>query len=143
MSKQIHNGEGDRRQQVKFRAPESLIEEFDAFVDAAEEYDHRAHALRAAMRRMLGEADEADAPRQPPVEEELRTSYLALVALANYAGIVPHEVATVELSTRLGKNQKVIEKTVLTELRKRGYLRQLTNIQGTDRAWKVRGYDEV
>ena len=141
MSKQIHDGEGDRPQQVKFRARAELIERFDALVETSEEYSNRSDALRAAMRRMLGSGDEHAAPLAPPTDDELREGYLTLVGLSNYAGLVPHDIATNELSTRLGKNQKVVERRVLGELRKRGYLQQLTNRQSTNRAWKLRGMD--
>ena len=141
MSKQIRESEGDRRKQVKFRAGAELVERFDALVETSEEYSNRSDALRAAMRRMLGSGDEHAAPLAPPTDDELREAYLTLVGLSNYAGLVPHDIATTELSTRLGKNQQVVERRVLGELRQRGYLQQLTNRQGTDRAWKLRGMD--
>lgn len=142
MSKQIHNGEADRRKQVKFRADSSLIEQFDEMVEQSDEFDHRADALRAAMRRSIGAADESSAPLEPPVEEELRTAYLTLVRLSNFAGIIPHDIAVAELSTTLAKNQKVIERRILGKLRRRGYLQHICNIQGTDRSWKLRGHND-
>ena len=141
MSKQIHDGEGDRRQQVKFRADAELIERFDALVETSEEFESRAGALRSAMRRMLGSGDEHAAPLAPPTDDELREAYLTLVGLSNYAGVVPHDIATSELSTRLAKSQEIVERRVLGKLRSRGYLQQLTNVQGTERAWKLRGLD--
>ena len=141
MSKQIHDGEGDRRKQVKFRAGAELVERFDALVETSEEYSNRSDALRAAMRRMLGNGDEHAAPLAPPTDDELREAYLTLVGLSNYAGVVPHDIATSELSTRLAKSQEIVERRVLGKLRSRGYLQQLTNVQGTERAWKLRGLD--
>jgi len=141
MSKQIHDGESDRRKQVKFRADAELIERFDALVETSGEFESRANALRAAMRRMLGSGDEHAAPLAPPTDDELREAYLVLVGLSNYAGVVPHDIATSELSTRLAKSQEVVERRVLGKLRNRGYLQQLTNVQGTGRAWKLRGFD--
>jgi Arc/MetJ-type ribon-helix-helix transcriptional regulator len=141
MSKQIHDGESDRRKQVKFRAGAELVERFDALVETSEEYSNRSDALRAAMRRMLGNGDEHAAPLAPPTDDELREAYLTLVGLSNYAGVVPHDIATSELSTRLAKSQEVVERRVLGKLRSRGYLQQLTNVQGTERAWKLRGLD--
>jgi hypothetical protein len=142
MSQQLHSGETSRRKQVKFRADEGLVEEFDAFIENSDEYEHRSTGLKAAMRRMLGDADESDAPREPPADEELRTAYMALVGLANYAGIIPHKIATNELSTRLGKSQELVERTVLAELRSRGYLAHKTTWNSSYRAWKLRGVDE-
>ena len=141
MSKQIHDGENDRRKQVKFRAGAELVERFDALVETSEEYSNRSDALRAAMRRMLGNGDEHAAPLAPPTDDELREAYLTLVGLSNYAGVVPHDIATSELSTRLAKSQEIVERRVLGKLRSRGYLQQLTNVQGTERAWKLRGLD--
>lgn len=140
MSKQIHD-EGDRRKQVKFRADESLIDEFDALVETNDEYDNRSDALRGAMRRMLGDADESDAPREPPVEETLRTAYLTLIGMANHRGIVPHDIAVAELSTQLARSQSIVNRRVLGKLRKRGYLRQLVGERTVDRAWQVRGME--
>lgn len=141
MSKQIHDGESDRRKQVKFRAGAELVERFDALVETSEEYSNRSDALRAAMRRMLGNGDEHAAPLAPPTDDELREAYLTLVGLSNYAGVVPHDIAISELSTRLAKSQEIVERRVLGKLRSRGYLQQLTNVQGTERAWKLRGLD--
>jgi hypothetical protein len=90
---------------------------------------------------MLGNGDEHAAPLAPPTDDELREAYLTLVGLSNYAGVVPHDIATSELSTRLAKSQEVVERRVLGKLRSRGYLQQLTNVQGTERAWKLRGLD--
>lgn len=136
----MHTDESKRKQQVKFRAEAELVEQFDAMVEESE-HEHRADALRSAMRRMIGASDQTHAPRQPPHEEELRTAYLSLVSLCNYAGIVPHEIATTELSTQLAKSKKVVERRILGKLRRRGYLRQLTNVQGSERAWQIRGVD--
>jgi len=143
MSKQLHRGEQDRRQQVKFRADEQLVAEFDAWVEASDEYDSRAEALRASMRRTLGDADETGAPREPPADEELRTAYLTLVSLANYRGTVPHKIAIHELTTKLAKSEDIINRSVLGELRNRGYLQQLVSKSDTsDRAWRVRGVED-
>lgn len=141
MSNQIHDGEGDRRKQVKFRADAELVERFDALVESSEEYSYRSDALKAAMRQMLGRGDEHSAPLAPPQDEQLREAYLTLVGLCNYAGVVPHEIATNELSTRLAKSQGVVERYILHRLRERGYLRQLTNARTDDRAWQLRGVD--
>jgi Arc/MetJ-type ribon-helix-helix transcriptional regulator len=142
MSNQLHRGEGDRRKQVKFRAGSDLVDEFDAMVQNSDEYQSRAEALRATMKRMLGDIAESDTPREPPADEELRTAYLTLVSLANYAGLIPHKIAINELSTRLGKSQELVERSVLAELRNRGYLAHKTTWNSSYRAWKLRGVDE-
>lgn len=141
MSNQLHDGESDRRRQVKFRADAELVERFDEMVAQNDEYSSRTDALVSIMRRELGAADEQRAPLNPPAEEQLRRAYLNLVQLSNYAGIIPHQIATNELSCQIAMSQKIIERRILGKLRDRGYIRQLTNIQGTERAWKLRGYD--
>lgn len=142
MSKQVHDGETSRRKQVKFRADGELVERFDAMVENSEEYEHRSDALKAAMRRMLGAADTTDAPRIPPKDEELRSAYLCLVELANQSGHIPDELVRNELSTRLGKSAKLVERSILTELRRRGYLQLKVGWSSEYRGWKVRGVDE-
>jgi Arc/MetJ-type ribon-helix-helix transcriptional regulator len=128
---------------VKFRSDAELVERFDAHVEQSEEYSNRAEALRAAMTRMLGSADETAAPRMPPTDNEtLREGYLTLVAIANPDGVIPHELATAELSTALGKSRKVVERAVLGKLRNRGYVQQKTNFDTSYRSWKLRGVDD-
>jgi len=141
MSNQLHSGESERRQQVKFRANSELVERFDEMVAESDEYSSRTDALNALMRRELGAADEHRAPLEPPADEELRSAYLTLVELSNHEGTIPHEIATAELSMQLCKSQKVIGRRVLGKLRSRGYLRQLTNWNGSERSWKLRGMD--
>ena len=142
MTKKLHDGESDRRKQVKFRAPRSLVEQFDEWVEQHDEHDNRTDALKSAMRRMIDQED-TQAPRQPPADEELRTAYLSLVSLCNHDGTIPHEIAVNELATKLSKPQKVVERRVLQKLRQRGYLRHLTTVQGTYRSWTVRGYRDA
>jgi len=143
MSSQLHDGESDRPKQVKFRAAESLVEDFDEAIEESTEYSSRAEGLRAAMSQMTGTAGESPTPRRPPTDNEaLRNGYLTLVEIANPDGIIPHELAVSELSTTLGKSQKVIERAVIAKLRNRGYLRQQTNYTATNRSWKLRGFDD-
>lgn len=142
MSKQIHDGEADRRKQVKIRADAALVERFDAHVERSEEYGNRAEAIRAMMKRTLGNADETGAPQVPPTDDDqLREGYMTLVAIANPDGVIPHDLAVAELSTALGRSQKVVERTVLGKLRKRGYIGQKTNFTTSNRSWKLRGVD--
>lgn len=142
MSKQIHDGEGDRRKQVKFRADAALVERFDAHVEESEQYSNRAEAIRAMMKRTLGNADATGAPQVPPTDDDqLREAYMTLVAIANCDGVISHELAVAELSTALGKSRKVIERAVLSKLRSRGYLGQKVNATANNRSWKLRGWD--
>jgi Arc/MetJ-type ribon-helix-helix transcriptional regulator len=142
MSNKLPTGDVGSRKQVKVRADTELVERFDAFVEQSEEYSSRAGALRAAMSRMLGNADKSAAPLVPPEEDDLRESYLALVGMANADGIVPHELATAELSTQLGKSTAVVEHAVIGKLWDRGYLRQITNFNTSNRSWKLVGVED-
>jgi len=140
MSKQIHDEgrrESSRRAQVKFRADEGLLEQFDEY--AEENHDSRSEALRYAMRRCLGAADDDVAPLYPPADDPLRTAYLRLVDIANADGVIRHDYAVAELNTLLGKRETTIERAVLRKLRSRGYLRQIANVYG-GRSWALRGW---
>lgn len=141
MSNTLPNSE-DTRKQVKVRAGSQLVERFDQHVEQSDEYSSRAEAIRAAMNRMLGSADQ-NAPRTPPTDnDKLREGYLTLVAIANHDGVIPHELAVAELSTALGKSREVIEQTIIKKLRDRGYIGQRTNFTTSERSWKLRGVDD-
>jgi len=142
MSSQLHDGESDRQKQVKLRADESLVEEYDEVVEKSDEYNSRSEAIRAHMRRASG-SDEWTTPRQPPTDNEgLREGYTTLCRIANSDGIISHELATAELSTTLGLSQTAIERAVLRKLRQRGYISQKTNWTGSNQVWKLRGIDD-
>lgn len=131
-------GEGGRRKQVKFRVDGDLLDAFDDWVDESN-HSSRSDALRAGMRRLLGAVDETDAPRHPPIDEPERTAYLTLLSICNADGLVRHELAVTELSSKLCRTKPMAE-SQLTKLRRRGYLAARSNWQGTERAWKLRGY---
>ncbi|MXR52303.1 hypothetical protein GRX03_11905 [Halovenus sp. WSH3] len=144
MSNQLPHSEDGGQKQVKVRADEELVERFDAHVEQSEQYSSRAEALRAAMKRSLSQADGTDAPRVAPTDDDmLREGYMTLVAIANSDGLIPHDLAVAELSTTLGKSEKVVERAVLGKLRRRGYLRQQTNFDTSNRSWKLRGADDA
>jgi hypothetical protein len=140
MSSQLHSGESDRRKQVKFRADEPLVEDFDDWVAQSDVYQNRTDALQAAMQQMMGESEDIQPPRQPPGESDLRTAYLTLVKHCNYQGIIRHRIALRRLNTKLGTGEEINEDH-LSKLRQRGYIRQLTNAQSFRRSWVVRGVD--
>ena len=142
MSQQLHDEgrrEQSRRQQVKVRADEELVDDFDEWVEASE-HDNRAAALRHAMRRCLGAADIERAPLVPPSDSRLRTAYLCLVDAANADGIVTGALARAELGTNLGATEPVVQQTI-RRLHDYGYLRRRTNVYGTE-AWALNGWDD-
>lgn len=138
MSKHIHD-EPNRNGQVKIRVAEPLIEQFDHWVQDSE-YANRSEAIRKLMARAINGRDSA-APLDPPREEPLGKAYLLLVDIANHDGVIPHEIAVTELSTKLGKRKKIVERSVIQKLRERGYLRQSANLYG-ERSWSLRGWDD-
>jgi Arc/MetJ-type ribon-helix-helix transcriptional regulator len=143
MSNQLPTGDVGSQKQVKVRADEELVERFDAHVEQSAEYSSRAEAMRAAMKRVLGSADETAAPRMPPTDDEtLREGYMTLVGLANAEGVIPHDVATAELSATFGRSTAAVEQTIIKKLRNRGYIQQKTNFTSTRRSWKLRGVDD-
>lgn len=111
MSKQIHD-ESQRRKQVKFRAPESIVEEFDQWCD--EQDMSRAEALRTQMRAVASAGEEYETPRQPPTDDDrLATAYRRLCAVANQDGIIREDTATSILATALGISKKETKPMVL------------------------------
>ncbi|WP_159900723.1 hypothetical protein [Salinirussus salinus] len=142
MSKQIHDEgrrEQSRRTQVKFRADKELVDAFDDYVDSSE-HDSRAQALRSAMRQAMGAAEPDRAPLQPPADERLRTTYLALVDIANADGEITHELAVEELKQQLGAQDRMVNRR-LKALSQDGYLLRLTSVYGGD-AWRLAGQED-
>lgn len=142
MSNQLHDGESERRKQVKFRAPESQIEQFDKFVSQSDQYSSRSEAIRAAMGRLAGESDAFDTPLEPPADDTLRQCYAELVEICNPDGIIPHDLATSELSRQTGKSVAVVESAYIGKLWDRGYIRSITNFDTSSRSWKLAGWDK-
>jgi len=132
--------EHDRKTQVKFRVSESIVEQFDKMIEG-DEYESRSDALRVLMKREIGTSEEQAAPRDPPVEPDMRDAYLRLISLASADGVVSHEIATQELAVTQQIPERLVERRLLSHLRERGYLAQLTNESASDRAWIVRGLD--
>lgn len=114
MSKQIHD-EDQRRKQVKFRADESLVEEFDATIDGS-----RSEALREAMRTVVERTD-GDLV-VPTDDEELADAYRWLVAHSNDRGNVPLRLARKNLAQTTGYSQEEVRRFVLVPLARRGYV---------------------
>ncbi len=142
MSKTIHDEgrrEDGRRQQVRFRADETLVETFDDWVEGSD-HSSRSEALRAAMRRELSDGASVRTPREPPHDDPLRMAYLTLCEICNADGVIRADFAENELSTRLGKRRETVNHSILGKLRDRGYLARVNNVYG-DASWKLRGWD--
>lgn len=139
MSEHIHD-ETKRGFQVKFRAPDNKVADFDDWVETTT-YDSRADALRSLMEKAMHTTINEGTPLVPPSEQPLRKSYIRLTTIANHDGIIPHDVATSELGSYLGRQKGGIERTVLQKLRERIYIRQISNVYG-DRSWKLRGMND-
>ncbi|WP_229112954.1 hypothetical protein [Halapricum desulfuricans] len=128
MSKQIHD-ESQRRKQVKFRAPEHVVEEFDRWCD--DQDMSRAEALRSQMQAVVSGGAEYDTPLRPPGNDErLATAYRRLCAVANQDGVVREGTATSVLATVLGISKTETKPMVLRPLHERGYLTRQSNVYG-------------
>jgi len=128
MSKQIHD-ESQRRKQVKFRAPEDVVEEFDEWCD--DQDVSRAEALRTQMRAVTAAGEEYDTPRRPPGDDDrLATGYRRLCAIANQDGVIREDTATSILATALGISKRETKPMVLRPLHERGYLTRQSNVYG-------------
>jgi Arc/MetJ-type ribon-helix-helix transcriptional regulator len=144
MSKTIHDEgrrESRRRTQVKFRCDEMLVDDFDDYVERSD-HDSRAEALRSGMRQLLGATTGEHVPLKPPTDEPYRTAYLLLADIANADGVIRHDLAVSELSSKLGIRKKNVESLILEKLRvgNRGYLILVSNVYG-GRSWKLNGWD--
>jgi len=138
MSNQLHTGEEQRRKQVKIRAKEGLVEQFDEW---CEDQDvSRSEGLRDAMRsRVNGEGIEWQTPRQPPRDDErLATAYETLCAVANQDGVVREGTALSVVATKLGLSKAEIQAMALKPLAKRGYLSRESNVYGAT-SYRING----
>jgi hypothetical protein len=116
MSKHIHD-DTQRRKQVKFRAPEQLVEEFDNHIDKS-----RAEAFRDFMRDTV---EDADTTAVVPDDDELETVYRWLLNRAapyDDSLIVNFGDVKSDLANAMDTNKDAIKRRYLRPLRSRGYL---------------------
>jgi len=139
MTKTLHDGEADRKKQVKVRTDAELVKMFDESI--ADEYDSRAEALRSLMRAYVAGGSD-DLPREPPADETLRTVYRAMCELANHDGMVKKSLAETEIATQTGKSAEVVRTVYLAKLCRRGYLRFRSSVGSRQIAYEVLGYNE-
>jgi hypothetical protein len=137
MSKQIHD-EQQRRKQVKFRADEQLVGEFDNSIGD----QNRSEKLRELMQEVVGGPSADDTPLMPPTDETLAEAYRHLCDVANRDGIIREDTALSVLSSRLGRSKTEIRHTVLKNLDGDGYLIPRHSYSGRNgRAWKLSGVE--
>ena len=138
MSNQLHDGEEQRRKQVKIRAPERLVEEFDEWCEA--QGKSRSEALRQSMKARTERTAEYDTPRQPPTDNEtLARAYRRLCALASQDGSVPAETAVTALASTLNLDKTGVKRVALTPLDQRGYINYTSNVYGSA-AYEIAGW---
>ena len=119
MSKQIHD-EADRRKQVKFRAPENLVEAYDDAVAGA-----RSEALRQHMRQIVNDfgAPASDVqPFEAPDDSDLEAAYHALVETRNIDAIVPGKKARRVIAVQVAHADQKDAYAILKKLADRGYV---------------------
>lgn len=140
MSSQLHD-ESQRRKQVKFRANESLVDDFDDWVENSE-YSSRNEALETLVGNVVESGEDLGTPLVPPSEPRLSRAYKRLCMAANQSGVVRAKTARRACSGgshNLAKDE--VEPLLLRPLQERGYLRRLGNIHG-DCAWKLVGWSD-
>lgn len=117
MSKQIHD-ETQRRKQVKFRADESLVDQFDDAIDGS-----RAEALRDLMKEAVDEPQN-DGKLDVPNDSDLAEAYRWLVRRTQRKGkdTVRMHAAKRELSQQQGTDKRGVRSELLTPLENRGYI---------------------
>lgn len=140
MSNQLHQGEEQRRKQVKIRAPERLVEEFDEWCD--EQGQSRSEALRQAMTDSVERTVEWQTPLQPPADDEqLADAYRRLCALASRDGLIPAETAETALASALNMDKTSVRRAALVPLDKRGYINFRMNTR--EGAIEIAGYQSA
>lgn len=140
MSNQLHR-ESQRRKQVKFRADEDLVEDFDEWVEQSE-YASRNEALEDLVSNVVDDGEEFGTPLVPPSETHLSRAYERLCMAANEGGVIRGKSARRACSggpRNIGKDE--VETLLLRPLQNRGYLKRLANIHG-DEAWRLVGCSE-
>ena len=118
MSKQIHE-ERQRRKQVKFRAGESLVDEFDEAIGDKS----RAEALRELMQEAV-DAPEHDGCLDVPDDADLAEAYRWLVRHTARKGkpTVRLHTAKRELSQARSMSKSGVRAELLMPLERRGYI---------------------
>lgn len=113
MSHTFRDGEQDRPKQVKFRAREELVEEFDATIDGS-----RSEALRQFMEDVVGSVGELDVPDN----RELADAYRWLVRHRNRDDLVSVRRARKGLAEVTGYTRDDVRRYLLVPLARRGYI---------------------
>ncbi|WP_436909962.1 hypothetical protein [Halosimplex marinum] len=116
MARMQNDDESRRRKQVKFRADESLVEDFDEAISVS-----RSEALRQMMEARIDQGDDLDVPD----DDELAKAYRWLVSYTNRRGkaTVRLGVAENRLSQKLGYDQTGVRSEILYPLQERGYIK--------------------
>lgn len=113
MSSQLHDGESARKKQVKFRARESLVEQFDDVIEGP-----RAEAFREFMQETVDGGGDLDVPNG---DESLATAYRWLVAHSR-DGTVRLRRARNRLAVETGLSERDVRVELLAPLETRGYV---------------------
>lgn len=116
MSRMHNDDESQRRKQVKFRADEQLVDEFDDAIDVS-----RSEALRQFMKARIERGHGLDEPD----DDELADAYRWLVEFTSRRGksTVRLGVALNRISQRLGYDQSGVRTEILQPLESRGYIK--------------------
>jgi hypothetical protein len=122
MSKHIHD-ECQRRQQVKLRADETLVDEFDAWVQASD-HDNRADAIRSLMRDAIGQPA-TDGGQYLPDDDLLADAYQWMLSRSyQYDGTPCVDARNIrsDLAEALNVGRDTIKSRVWGPLERRGFI---------------------
>lgn len=135
------NPSGDGATVSASGVPEELIAEFDDWWEQSD-YDSRSQAIRGVMREAVDGPVETTTPLVPPDEDRLEWGYRKLCAAANGSGVIKTKRAKRVCSNgpeNLTKEE--VPDLVLHPLRRRGYVRRLSNLYGAE-SWAIVGWED-
>lgn len=127
---------------VSASVPSPILEEFDEWVEKSD-YESRSEALREVMRDASGGSAHFETPLRPPTEEDLEWAYRRLCQVASQHGVVRGDTAKRVCSGgRPGYSKEEAQALLIHKLHRRNYIRQISDSQGRNTAWKLVGWSE-
>lgn len=126
------------------RVHESLLDEFDGWVEESDRFENRTQALRALMQEAVdGEPASDLMPLVPPSEQRLAVAYRKLCQAAYPNGIVQDRTAErVCANGPRNLSKQEVTPLVLRPLDDRGYVNQLADPLYGSTSWEIVGWQK-